>query len=529
MGQPTRAVLRRPAALVDAIGEREQPVRVAAALAVALAVVLVGLFALPVKGPGGLLVAIAGAGIVALLLGSPFAAFVALLLTSFLRLALQGFGLPAEPMVLVLAALMAATGVAVLGKRIQLHVGPLEWAMCAYLAWNLVSMLVPHELPPVVPLTGEPVSVYRFIITGTIMPFVAYVIARSLLRSEHRVRRMMIGLVLLAAYSAVMSVLQFTGPRNLVWPPYIVTAPTYPERAVGVVNQPLVNGLIMVAGFVTAVFLAQHRSLSWRMRLLMLCGALLCVPGIYLTKTRAAWLVFGVGVLLCAVFGRGARRGFVVTILAATLFIGVNWATFTSSDREAGGVASAGEVEDRLNSIATSVWAIDQKPLFGWGIGRFAQVNAQHHKQWEPSTDFRRGYAIASHENELGIATELGLIGLVLWLAVALMLVGSLLRALRRLPVDGLAGRALGLIAVTVLGTWIVSGFTADLRFFDFANLLTFTFVGAAVGVAAGVADSGDEAPPRAPEPRAQPRLRLTGPPMAVGAASRPAGRETDR
>ena len=495
------ATARRPLTLTATLSEREQPVRMAVAVAIGLVVVLAGLFLLPVRGPAGLLVAVVGAAAIALVLGSPLAAFAGLLVTSFLRLALQGFGLPAEPMVLILAALVVITAVAVYRGALRLPVGALETAMILYTAWNVVSMLAPHDLPASVPLTTEPISVYRFILTGTVMPFVAYVVARALLRSEQRVRRLMVCVVAAAAYSALVSVLQFSGPTNLIWPPYIVTAPSYPERAVGVVNQPLVNGLIMVTGFVTAVFLAQHKPLHLRLRLTMFLAAVLCIPGIYLTRTRAVWLVFGVAVVMCAVFGRSARRGFVATIIAAVLFIGFNWATFTSSDREAGGIGSSGEVEDRLNSIATSLWAIDQKPIFGWGIGRFAQVNAHYHQQWAPSTDFNRGYAIASHENELGIWTELGVIGIVLWLAVLLFVVAGLWRALRRLPVEGLAGRALGLIAVTVLVTWVVTGFTADLRFFDFANLLTFTLVGAAVGVAA--AKPSGSTPPSTPPVRA--------------------------
>ncbi|MGI5125223.1 O-antigen ligase family protein [Pseudonocardia sp. CA-107938] len=464
--------------------DRDSPLRVAVVLGVAVVVIAVGILAAPVRGPLGLVVLVVGGLAVCLTLSSPLVALTLLVVTSFMRLALQLPGLPAEPMVLVLCALVVALALAIQRGAVTVPFGAVEAAMLAYLAWNVVSAVLPHEYPAEVPGNGEAISVYRFVLTGTVIPFVAYLAGRALLQSEDRVRRLMIALVLPAAYSAVVSILQFTGPASLVWPRYIVTAPSYPERAVGVVNQPLVNGLVMVAGFVMAMFLAQQRALRPGPRLLMLLCAVLCLPGIYLTKTRAAWLVFGVGVILCALFGRGARAGFVAVLAAALLFIGVNWSTFTSSDRTAGGVASAGEVDDRLNSIATSFWAIEQKPLLGWGIGRFAQVNTQHHKQWTPSTDFRRGYAIASHENELGIATELGLIGLALWLAVMLLIARTLVAALRRLPVHGLAGRALGLVSVTVLGTWVVSGFTADLRFFDFANLLTFLLIGATVGVA---------------------------------------------
>jgi O-antigen ligase len=131
-------------------------------------------------------------------------------------------------------------------------------------------------------------------------------------------------------------------------------------------------------------------------------------------------------------------------------------------------------------------------------------VNTHYHQQWSPSTNFIRGYAISSHENELGIATELGLVGLALWLAVLIPLIWCLLKALKRLPVDGLVGRRLGLLAVTVLGAWVVSGLAVDLRFFDFANLLVFLLVGAVLGVAdalpgtdrrKGSADSADPRP----------------------------------
>ncbi len=470
--------------------EQEKPIRVVAAAAVGLVLIVVAMFLLPIGGPAGLLVAIGGAALVALLLGSPFAGFVALGVTSFLRQALQGTGLPAEPMVLVLVSLVVTTTIAALRGRVKLNLGLLEFAMLAYVTWNVISMIAPHELPAMTPLTGEPISVYRFILTGTVMPFFAYVIARALLRSQRRVRGVLLGLVAMAAYSSIVSIMQFTGPKNLVWPPYIVLAPSYPERAVGVVNQPVVNGVILLAGFLAAAYLGQQRSLPPRLRMLMLFAALLCIPGIYLTKTRAVWLVFGISVLLGALVWTGSRRAFVVVLAAAAVFIGANWATFTSSDREAGGVGSSSEVEDRLNAMATSFWAIEQKPLLGWGIARFSEVNAHDHKQWEPSSTFQRGYGIASHENELGIATELGLIGLALWLAVIFLLVVVLLKAMIKLPRDGLNGRGLGWLTIIVLLSWIVTGFTADLRYFDFANLLTFALIGATVGSAAAAEEA---------------------------------------
>jgi O-antigen ligase len=474
--------IRRPTRSITTVAVEGRRTVLVVGCAIVLAVVV--MFYGPVPGPSSLLLVGVAASVLALLLGSPLLALLALLLSSFLRIAVPVPALPSEPMVLALFALVGAAALAVLRGRLTVRFGALEAAMAAYLLWNTVSMLWPHTYPPVDPSTGEHISVSRFILTGTVLPFVAFLVARSVFRTERLVRPMLYSVLALAGYSALVSVLQFSGPRGLVWPRYIVDAPKWMDRAVGVFNQPVVNGLVMVAGFIIGVFLLHERTLARFPRFAALLVAVLCVPGIYLTRTRVVWLVFGIGLLACALFARRARAGFVVTIVVALAFIGLNWSTFTSSDRAAGGVGSTSEVDDRLNSIATSLWAIEQKPVFGWGIGRFTAVNTYQHRVWSPDIDFQRGYAISSHENELGIATELGLVGLALWLAVLVLLVLALVRALRRLPKGGLGGRPLALLAVVVFATWVVCGFTIDLRYCDFANLLVFLLAGAAVGVA---------------------------------------------
>lgn len=468
----------------DALRAATIPLPVLLAIGAGTVLVAASIYAGPAPGPLGLLLVAVGCAAAALLIGSPVIAMLVLLLASFTRSAIHVSVLPSEPMVFAFMAAAAAAVLAALRGTLQLKFGLIEAAMVAYLVWNLISAAWPHQLSPVEPKSGSEVEVLRFILTGTVLPFLAFVVARAAFRTERTVRPVLLLLTTLAAYSAAVSILQFTGPTALVWPSYIVDAPNWDGRAVGIFNQPVVNGLVMVAGFVTAMFLFRERTLSRTPRLAALLVAVLCVPGIYLTRTRAVWLVFGVAILLCAVFARGARAGFVVTLAGALGFVAATWSTFTSSDRAAGGVGSAGEVDDRLNSIATSLWAIEHEPVFGWGIGRFAALNTYYHQVWAPNIDFMRGYAIASHENELGIAAELGLVGLALWLAVLVPLGWKLLSALRRLPVGGLAGRRLGLVAVTVLGTWVVCGLTVDLRYFDFANLLVFVLAGAAIGAA---------------------------------------------
>ena len=123
------------------------------------------------------------------------------------------------------------------------------------------------------------------------------------------------------------------------------------------------------------------------------------------------------------------------------------------------------EVEDRLNTIQTALWAAAQKPLAGWGIGRFQAVNTYHHQQWSLDIPWIRGYGIASHENELGILAELGVIGLALWICVLALIAYRLWNAYRTLPDDDLCGKPLAVTAIMAIAILVCTGLTVDLRY----------------------------------------------------------------
>jgi O-antigen ligase len=183
-------------------------------------------------------------------------------------------------------------------------------------------------------------------------------------------------------------------------------------------------------------------------------------------------------------WARNFRAGFVITLTGAVVVAAANWSTLTSSNRSAGGVTSTSEVDDRLNLAATAIAAIKEKPFAGWGISRFIELNTYQHKQWSPDINWTRGYSIAAHHTELGITAELGVVGLVLWLAVLVLLVRRLIFALRVLPADRFCGRGLALVAAFTFASWEITGQTVDLRYFDFLNALVLLLVGIAVGYA---------------------------------------------
>jgi O-antigen ligase len=257
---------------------------------------------------------------------------------------------------------------------------------------------------------------------------------------------------------------------------------TWADRAIGVFNQPVVNGMTLALGFAVAMLLMSRRDEpAWR-RLLAFAIAVACGFSIYLTYTRAVWLSAAAVLIIGSLLAKGYRKGFIVSLGLVAATVAANWTRFTSSDRAAGGVGSAGEVEDRLNVIQTALWAASKKPLTGWGILRFETVNTFHHQQWAPDVPWTRGYGIVSHENEMGIFAELGLIGIASWIAVLVLIAYKLWGAYRSLPNSDLCGKPLALMAIIAFVILVSSGLTVDLRLFDFPAVMVFLLVGVAVG-----------------------------------------------
>lgn len=457
----------------------------------AAAVVYAGGAALPGPlGPGiGILAAGLAAGLVLFALNRPVLAVGLLLVCAFLRQAMRHPALPLEPAFMALGIVLVAGAIAVTRRVSRApSFGAIEGAMGLYFLWNIASAIAPHPyVAGGAQAIGDAYSVYHFIVTGTLMPFVLYVVGRFVFDRAAAVRALLWVVITLYAYSIWVSIAQFAAP-GLVWPRYILDYPpshSWADRAVGVFNQPVANGALLIVGFLLAIHLI-HQVDTRRWQRMLLGGlALVSLYAIYLTYTRVVWLGFALAVLLAAIVLPRTRHVYLATLLAMGVGVLVNLATFLSADRAEGGVTSSYEIEDRLNMIATALWAIREKPIAGWGIGTFGQVNTYHHQQWSPSVDWIRGYGIVSHHTEIGIFAELGIIGLVLWLAVVVLLIRGLRRAVRTLPPDHtLVNREFALIVAILYAVWVLIGFTADLRFFEFGSMLVLLLIGVVVGEA---------------------------------------------
>jgi O-antigen ligase len=374
------------------------------------------------------------------------------------------------------------------GRRELGRLGMTEVLMLAFVVLNIASAAIPHALA-VVGEKGEPRDLTGIILTGAFLPFAGFVLARQVMIDRDAVRRLLWFTTIIGIYLAVTNVLWLTGPKQLVWPPDIFdeSVGIHVERARGIFLNAAVTGYALVVSFATTMYLA--RQARQRLRPLLITAAILMIVAIGLTQTRSAWLAAALVVVFSAIMFKGFRRWYIVILIGVGLLVGANWQKFTSSDREQGGVASSNEADDRLNSAATALWAIDQKPFFGWGLGTFPNVNAVHHKAWG-DTPWERGYGIFPHDTQLGIGAELGIIGLGLWL----LIIGSILMTSRRawqaLPRSGLISRELVIVFWSIAIAWAVTSTLIDMRLFAYANAIFFVFG----GMCAGLADAEAEA-----------------------------------
>ncbi len=316
---------------------------VMAAALMALGLTTAALVSLRAGGDIALLLVLGSIGVAVVYVGlrNPVWSLVFLLVTMFLRIPLTNH-LPMDPFLIAFAGLVISAGIWLAGNpEGRPKLGATELMMTLFIAWNVFSILRPHDLPALANSAfEEQLPLARYFIISTVIPFVVYYISRAIFTNLKNIRILLIILLIIGAYSAVMSILQFTGPHSLVWPRYILhPANTFAGRASGVADQPAANGLALITGYAVAVILAttiDHP--RWRALLWVIAAA--CGYGVYLTHTRSVYLAFVLVVIMGALLAKGRRRAFVTTGVVLIIGVALDWSTFTSADRDAGGVGS---------------------------------------------------------------------------------------------------------------------------------------------------------------------------------------------
>jgi len=400
---------------------------------------------------------------------------------------------------LAFLALLAGWFISVVTHRRPLRrFGLTELLMLVFVLFQVGSMVAEHVYPASTEYTPT-----LLLLRGALFPFTLFVLARQTMTDRRAVKSFLWALTWYGIYLTLMAIFQKIGPQALVFPREIVdpSLGINPERARGPLLNSAADGVALVMAFVAALFLASRRDLAHRR--FALVAALVMPIGIFYTNTRAIWLAAGVAVVLGIMFAAGYRRWYLVILGGAAAVIAINWQRFLSADRLQGGVTSEEEINGRLNDIATSLWALHDKPIFGWGISRYPEVNTYHHQAWG-NIDWKLNYNYLSHNTYLAIGAEGGYVGMGLWFAILGAVLVVAFRAYRRLPREGLLSKGLVLAFICAFLAYVINAAVIDMRLFTLISAIIFVWAGIVAGVGDRAGDGTLDVEP-APEPEPEP------------------------
>jgi putative inorganic carbon (HCO3(-)) transporter len=291
-----------------------------------------------------------------------------------------------------------------------------------------------------------------------LMPYLLFFIAPSVYAGERERSMLLAALVGLGAYLGITATFEILGPHSLVFPSYIVEADaTKPGvlRAGGPFGSAIAMGCATFACAVAAA-IAYTRWQGRAKALAVACGAL-SLFGCFLTLQRGVWIGAILAIVLTGLLTRQGRRWLVPGLALGVVAIALALALSPSlSQRASDRAGSEKTVLDRRNQMAAGMRMIEAKPLFGFGLDRYRADAEEYFRQ--PATYPMVGYyantligfpqqPLPLHNTYLAYAVELGLVGLLLWLAALLWAV--LEGALRAGP-RALRPWKLGLLAVAV-------------------------------------------------------------------------------
>ena len=356
----------------------------------------------------------------------------------------------------------------------RLQTRPIDWLLAVTALYALCSAQIAGEL-------AHEDARFELLDRFGLIPFALFFVAPFAFRTEADRRVLMGTFVGIGTYLGITAILETIGASPLIFPQYI-TDPTvgiHTDRARGPFLEAGANGLVIYASGVAAV-IAFTKWRSPRARKVALIVAALCLLGVILALTRVVWVGAAVATPLTLAAARETRRFVIPALLVGTLLTILALATIPglAARVESRRNDNTQTVWTRKNSNAAAVRMIQDRPVLGFGWGRFEKESFPYYRQTQdyPLTFVPHGNL---HNVYLQNAVELGLVGGILW-AVALfaVLAGAILR---RGPPE-LRPWKIGLVAVALAS--LIAWATVPAEYI-MPHLLLWLWAGVAWGPAA--------------------------------------------
>ncbi len=358
-----------------------------------------------------------------------------------------------------------------LRRRQPLPLGGIELLMLIFVGINLASMIQHGNLVH----TAARISPITAFMNFLVFPFSVYYLVRNTGTGDGAVRKFIVALSVLQIYLVLTGIFEHYRIKWLVFPPDILDPKAGEGRWYGVrIRGPYLHspvyGAVMGMGFFVLLHLYNNTRGRWRWPLLV---GLLASPlaGFY-TLTRQVWLGFLVPLLVGAVFSRRQRIALGLFLLAGLMFvILVNPAAIIDPKVARERATEEATGESRLAHYVVGFHMFLDKPFFGHGLENW-EVSWESYRLRLGTVrtifgDIRMALArnIHAHNTFLRIAVELGLVGLIPFVAIFVLIFQASRSLYRHSAPHGLFGRDL------VLMFWQVGlAFVICISFVDPSN-----------------------------------------------------------
>lgn len=378
----------------------------------------------------------------------------------------QVLGIPGalglDRLLLVVAVSVALLRELLAERESRLRLEPVHWVLAAAIVYAAGSALAAGTL-------GDNDSFFRLLQIYGLLPFLTFLTAPLVFRHRRDREILLIAFVCLGGYLGLTALFETIGADALVFPKYILNPDygTHFGRARGPFVEAVTNGTgLYVCAVAAAIAFATWQQRGKRTMAATVCG--LCLLGTFLTLQRSVWLATLLATIVAMLSIRDLRRLMVpalavgaVAVVAALAFI----PGLAGNTQER--LGDNRTVQDRENANSAALGMIESRPLQGFGWGEFNERSVDY---FQLNPDFPLSRTVV-HNLFLGLAAELGLIGVTLWVAAFLLGVGAAMAM--RAPPDLQPWRA-GMVGIGVFYL-VVCNFVPPVVF---PNLIVWLWAG---------------------------------------------------
>jgi O-antigen ligase len=271
------------------------------------------------------------------------------------------------------------------------------------------------------PATSD-IQIIQHLINGYLTPLVLFWVARQSVVSQRQLRWTYFAFVTFGVYLAVTGLLEVSRQWDFVFPRYIADPrlSLHFGRARGPMVHAVTFGTTLASGLICGW--ALWPQLRTRGRLVLAALAPLALAGLFYSFTRSVWLgtALAVTVVLVLTFRGWLRVGVLTTLALAGLVVSAVYLDrIVAFDRTDNTASQTQESVDARSSFAYVSWQMFlDHPLLGVGFGQFPREKLPYLADRSTELRLEAIRPMVHHNTYLSLLTELGLVGLSLYLAV---------------------------------------------------------------------------------------------------------------